>query len=68
MPKFSKEEIYGLQRTFVMYVKFPKKRWPEIDKAKELTPNGDKTWNQLKKEFTETYFSEVKYDIAEVTD
>ena len=68
MPNFSKEEIYGLQRTFVMYVKFPKSRWPEIDKAKELTPEGDKIWSQLKNEFTDTYFSDVKYDIADVND
>ena len=68
MPNFSKEEIYGLQRTFVMYVKFPKSRWPEIDKAKELTPKGDKIWSQLKKEFTDMYFSDVKYDIADVND
>ena len=68
MPTFSKEEIYGLQRTFVMYVKFPKSRWPEIDKAKELRPEGDKIWSQLKKEFTDTYFSDIKYDIAEVND
>jgi radical SAM superfamily enzyme YgiQ (UPF0313 family) len=68
MPNFSKEEIYGLQRTFVMYVKFPKSRWPEIDKAKELTPDGDKIWNQLKIEFTEKYINEVSYDIAKVND
>ena len=68
MPNFSKEEIYGLQRTFVMYVKFPKSRWAEIDKAKELTPEGDKIWDQLKKEFSDKYFNEVKYDIAEVND
>jgi anaerobic magnesium-protoporphyrin IX monomethyl ester cyclase len=68
MPNFSKEEIFGLQRTFVMYVKFPKSRWPEIDKATKLTPQGDKIWDNLRKEFGEKYFQEVKYDIAEVND
>ena len=41
MPQFPKEQIYGLQRTFVMYVKFPKSRWPELKKAEVLTPLRD---------------------------
>ena len=39
-----KEQIYGLQRVFVMYVKFPKDRWPEIKQAEALTPEGDRIW------------------------
>jgi len=33
MPQWSKEDITQLQRVFAMYVKFPKDRWPEIEKA-----------------------------------
>ena len=68
MPNFSKEEIFGLQRTFVMYVKFPKSRWKEIHKARKLTPKGDAIWEQLRKEFSDKYFSEAKYEIHNVND
>jgi len=68
MPNFSKEEIYGLQRTFVMYCKFPKNRWPELKKAEELTPEGDKTWLNLRDEFLDTYFKDPEHSIAKVND
>ena len=56
MPQFPKEQIFGLQRVFVMYSKFPKSRWPEIKKAEELTPEGDAVLKNLKEEFLEKYF------------
>ena len=68
MPKFPKEQIYGLQRTFVMYVKFPKKRWLEIKKAEALTPEGDVIWESLRKEFLDTYFKEPEPAINKTTD
>jgi radical SAM superfamily enzyme YgiQ (UPF0313 family) len=66
MPNFTKEEIYGLQRTFVMYVKFPKNRWPELKKAEKLTPEGDAIWNSLRDEFLDTYFQEPEPKIDKV--
>mgnify|MGYP003123485170 CR=1 FL=1 len=68
MPSFSKEEIYGLQRTFVMYCKFPKSRWPELKKAEELTPSGDAVWEKMREEFLETYFQDPEPAIAKVND
>ena len=68
MPKFPKEQIYGLQRTFVMYVKFPKKRWLEIKKAEALTPEGDVIWESLRKEFLDTYFKEPEPTINKTND
>ena len=68
MPMFTKEQIYGLQRTFVMYVKFPKSRWPELKKAEALTPEGDATWKLLRDEFLETYFKEPEPAINKVND
>tara|TARA_R100001594_G_scaffold107969_2_gene142624 strand:- start:259 stop:537 length:279 start_codon:yes stop_codon:yes gene_type:complete len=68
MPQFTKEEIYGLQRTFVMYCKFPESRWPELKKAEELTPEGDKMWNKMRDEFLDTYFQEPEPAIAKVND
>lgn len=55
MPLFPKERINGLLRVFVMYVKFPKSRWPEIRQAEEFTSDGKQKWLELKEEFTETY-------------
>jgi radical SAM superfamily enzyme YgiQ (UPF0313 family) len=57
MPCFPDEEIRGLRRTFVMYTKFPKSRWPDIQKAEQLTPAGDAVWAALREEFIEAYFN-----------
>ena len=66
MPKFSKEQIFGLQRVFVMYSKFPKNRWPEIKKAEALTTEGDAILEDLRKEFLATYFQESEPAINKV--
>lgn len=50
MPEFPKEEIEGVRRCFVLYVKMPKDRWPEIRKAEALTPEGDRIFRELKDE------------------
>lgn len=50
MPQFTKEAIEGIRRCFVLYVKMPKSRWPEIKKAEELTPEGDDLFKSLKNE------------------
>lgn len=55
MPYFSKEQIEGVRRCFVLYVKMPKNRWPEIQKAEALTPEGDKIFRKLKDECLEKY-------------
>jgi len=56
MPQFSAERIKGIRRTFSMYIKFPKKRWPEIKKAEQFTPEGNAQWEKLRKEFVKTFF------------
>ena len=68
MPQFPKEQIYGLQRTFVMYARFPKSRWLEIKKAEALTPQGDSIWKSLREEFLDTYFKEPEPAINKTTD
>ena len=55
MPQWSKEEIEGLRRCFVLYVKLPKSRWPEVQAAEKLTPEGGKVWEGLRKEVLEEY-------------
>lgn len=55
MPQFTKEEIEGVRRCFVLYVKMPKERWPEIRKAEILTPEGERIFRKLKDECLEKY-------------
>lgn len=55
MPHFTKEQIEGVRRCFVLYVKMPKERWPEIQKAESLTPEGDQIYRELKDECLEKY-------------
>jgi radical SAM superfamily enzyme YgiQ (UPF0313 family) len=58
MPQFPRTEIGKIVKTFNMYVKFPKNRWPEIKKAEEDTPEGNKIYQELKNEFTSLFFNE----------
>ena len=55
MPHLSPEEIKGLQRTFPLYVKMPKARWPEILRAEAPTPEGDRVYAALAQEYTERH-------------
>ena len=55
MDQYSVEEIEGLLKCFVMYIKFPKNRWPEIKKAEEDTPEGNKIYSNLFQEYHERY-------------
>ncbi|MCX5796535.1 MAG: radical SAM protein [Elusimicrobia bacterium] len=55
MPQFRPHEIEGLRRCFVLYVKMPKSRWPDIAQAEKLTPEGDRIWEQLRDECATRY-------------
>ena len=50
MPNFSKEEISGLYRTFVLYLRLPKDRWPEVKIAENFTPEGNEMFEKLRQE------------------
>jgi hypothetical protein len=67
-PQFPKEEIEGIRRCFVLYVKMPKDRWNDIRKAESLTPEGDKIWLSLKKECGEKYMNFGDHDETEGVD
>jgi len=62
MPKYSKAEIEGIRRCFVLYVKMPKSMWSEIKKAEALTTEGDKVWNKLKQVCLDNYMHYGDYD------
>lgn len=55
MPQFTPEAIEGLRRCFTLYVRMPKDRWSEIEKAEKLTPEGDVVWEKLRRECLEKY-------------
>jgi len=57
MPQFPKEKIKGIMRTFSLYAKFNKARWPEIKIAENFTPEGNKMFGALRQEYTQKYFS-----------
>lgn len=56
MPQFPKERIKAIMRTFSLYVKFEKARWNEIKKAEDFTPEGNRAFEELRKEYISTYF------------
>jgi len=55
MPELSNDTLMGLQRTFTMYVRFPKERWDEIRKAEELSPEGNMVFERLSEELVSEY-------------
>ncbi len=44
-------EVVGLWRTSPLYVHLPRHRFPLIEKAEKLTPDGDRAFAVLRKEF-----------------
>ena len=59
MPQWGREEVARLRRVFSMYVKFPKNRWKEIERAE----TDDSLHKRLSEEFIETFWSEPSGDI-----
>ena len=57
MPQYPPEQIEGMRRCFMLYVKMPKDRWPEIQKAESLTPEGDAVWERLREECVAKYIT-----------
>jgi len=44
------------QRTFNLYVRFPKSEWPKIKKAEKFDEEGNKIFEEFKKVYQEKYF------------
>lgn len=55
MPYLPPDQIRGLQRTFAMYVRFPKSRWPEIEKCEKFDQEGNNVFENMRKEYISTY-------------
>ena len=45
-----------------MYIKFPKSRWKEIERAEKNDKEGNKIYNELKKEYMEKYMPKPDAD------
>ncbi len=53
-PHITKEEIVGLQRTFALYTRLPKKYYEDIKIAERFDKDGNKKFNEL----SELYYKE----------
>ena len=62
MPQYPPHEIEEIKRCFSMYIKFPKKRWKEIEKAEKNNKEGNKIYKELKKEYLEKYMPKPDAD------
>ena len=55
MSQYPPHEIKEVIRTFNLYVKFPKNRWKEIERAEKEDDEGNRIYKNLKEEFLEKY-------------
>ena len=56
MPHLPSEEIDGLVRTFMLYVRFPKKEWPRIQLAEKDTEEGNRIFAEYQQKYRERFF------------
>ena len=56
MNSISYEELKGLQRTFPLYVRFPKSEWPKIRKAEKFNEESNRMYEKYQKIYREKYF------------
>tara|TARA_B100000686_G_scaffold130676_2_gene137712 strand:- start:180 stop:1775 length:1596 start_codon:yes stop_codon:yes gene_type:complete len=57
MEQYPVEQIEGLKKCFVLYVKMDKKHWKNIERAESNTPEGEKIFEELRQECLEKYIS-----------
>jgi anaerobic magnesium-protoporphyrin IX monomethyl ester cyclase len=62
MPQYPPHEIEEIRKCFSMYVKFPKNRWKEIERAEKNDLEGNKIFAELKEEYLEKYMPKPDAD------
>ncbi len=62
MPQYPPHEIDEIRKCFSLYVKFPKNRWKEIERAEKNDKEGNRIYKLLKKEYLETYMPKPDAD------
>ena len=55
MPQYPPHEIEEIKKCFTLYVKFPKDRWKEIERAEKNDEEGNRIYKLLKTEYLEKY-------------
>ena len=53
MPEFTNDQIQGMHRTFVLYIRMPKSYWPKLAEAEVLNSKGDRILEEIKKEYAQ---------------
>jgi radical SAM superfamily enzyme YgiQ (UPF0313 family) len=62
MPQYPPHEVEEIKKCFALYVKFPKNRWKEIERAEKNDEEGNKIYNELKKEYLAKYMPKPDAD------
>ena len=62
MPQYPPHEIEEVRKCFSMYVKFPKNRWKEIERAEKNDAEGNRIFAELKAEYLEKYMPKPDAD------
>lgn len=62
MEQYPPHEIEEIKKCFNLYVKFPKNRWKEIEKAEKNSVEGNKIYHELKQEYLEKYMPKPDAD------
>ena len=62
MPQYPPHEIAEIRKCFNLYVKFPKNRWKEIEKAEKNSEEGNRSYENLKREYLEKYMPKPDAD------
>jgi hypothetical protein len=55
-PFLTKEELFGLNRTFTAYCRLPKKYFSLIKKAEKLNSEGNAKFEEVRKIYSDIYF------------
>jgi radical SAM superfamily enzyme YgiQ (UPF0313 family) len=62
MPQYPPHEIEAIKKCFSLYVKFPKNRWKEIERAEKNNTEGNKIYKVLKEEYLDKYMPKPDAD------
>ena len=62
MPQYPPHEIEEIKKCFALYVKFPKSRWKEIERAEKNDTEGTRIYKILKSEYLEKYMPQPDAD------
>tara|TARA_A100001011_G_C14311105_1_gene845653 strand:- start:1822 stop:3495 length:1674 start_codon:yes stop_codon:yes gene_type:complete len=62
MPQYPPHEIEEIKKCFALYIKFPKSRWKEIERAEKNDKEGEKIYKELKQEYLEKYMPKPDAD------